>query len=83
MGVTKSERDYCGRWSPEGSDGYARSFRAVVGRLQSLVAEEIRAGRAYLTFDESAIGAELGAWLRERRGMSDAAAEDLAADTMT
>ncbi|CAE8636159.1 unnamed protein product, partial [Polarella glacialis] len=41
-GVQKSERDYLGRWSPDGSDDYLRTSRQVVLAVQGLVAQGIR-----------------------------------------
>ncbi|CAE8608117.1 unnamed protein product [Polarella glacialis] len=42
LGVQKSERDYLGRWSPDGSDDYLRTSRQVVLAVQGLVAQGIR-----------------------------------------
>ena len=36
LGIEKSERDLLGRWTPEGSDQYVRTYNAVVGRLQAV-----------------------------------------------
>ena len=34
LGVVKSDRDLLGRWSPEGSDQYIRTYNSVVGKMQ-------------------------------------------------
>ena len=41
--VEKSRRDFLGRWSPTGSDDYARSFKSIVKSLQEKAVQCIRA----------------------------------------
>jgi len=35
LGIPKSDRDLLGRWTPEGSDQYVRTYNAVVSRMQA------------------------------------------------
>jgi hypothetical protein len=41
LGATKESRDCLGRWSPTGSDDYARAYRAAAGELQLLVLKAV------------------------------------------
>ena len=63
LGVPKAERDLIGRWQPEGSDAYVRTYNAAVGRLQRQFAKEIRGGRGYASFDEGSVLEEIKDWL--------------------
>ena len=63
LGVAKEERDMLGRWCPEGSDQYVRTFNAVVRRLQGIFAEAARKEDAYARLDEGAIAEDLKVWL--------------------
>ncbi|CAE8620642.1 unnamed protein product [Polarella glacialis] len=42
LNVPKSERDFLGRWSPDGSDDYLRTSRQMVRTVQAQVAQGIR-----------------------------------------
>ena len=66
LGVAKSERDLLGRWKPEGSDQYVRSYNAAVGRLQNQFAQPIKVGEGYNAFDEGSVLEELKLWLVEK-----------------
>lgn len=66
LGVVKSERDLLGRWSPEGSDQYVRSYNAVITRLQRVFAAAVRRGDAYKRLDEGAVLEDLKIWLVEK-----------------
>ncbi|CAE7721265.1 unnamed protein product, partial [Symbiodinium sp. KB8] len=68
-------KDLLGRWKPEGSDIYARSFGGRVARLQALFAEVARGADRYQKLDESEIAADLVPWLMERPGLSRVQAE--------
>ena len=59
MGVSKPDRDLIGRWLPEGSDTYVRTYNTALARLQHVV----RRGGAYKTFDESSVLEEVKDWL--------------------
>ncbi len=50
--VEKVRADYVGRWSPSGSESYARTFRAVVKALQMLVYSAVRKGDERLEEDD-------------------------------
>ena len=63
IGVPKFDRDLLGRWKPEGSDTYIRTYNAVVTRMQEQFAATIRQGTGYRDFDEGAILEELKSWL--------------------
>ena len=76
VGVPKTERDLLGRWKPEGSDQYVRSYNTVIARLQEKLAEPIRNGDGYQAFDEGAVLEDLKIWLQEKRGYGREAADD-------
>ncbi|CAE8621781.1 unnamed protein product [Polarella glacialis] len=42
LNVPKSERDFLGRWSPDGSDDYLRTSMQMVNKVQAQVAQGIR-----------------------------------------
>ena len=64
--------DLLGRWKPEGSDVYARSFGGRVARPQALFAD---VADRYQKLDEREIAADLVPWLMERPGLSREQAE--------
>ena len=66
IGVQKPERDLLGRWKPEGSDTYVRTYNAAVTRMQSQFAEVIRQGDGYRRFDEGSVLEELKGWWASR-----------------
>ena len=74
LGIVKSDRDLLGRWSPEGSDQYIRTYNSVVGRMQHTYAVAIRRGDAYHRLDEGAVLEDLKIWLRERWGSTESEA---------
>ena len=69
LGTPKTDRDLLGRWTPEGSDQYVRSYNAVVSRLQLKFAQPIRLGSGYTVFDEGSVLEELKKWLHEKWGV--------------
>lgn len=69
VGVAKSDRDMLGRWTPEGSDQYVRTYNAVARGLQQKYASPVREGRGYQAFDEGAVLEELKEWLVEKWGV--------------
>ena len=71
LGVVKTERDLLGRWSPEGSDQYVRTYNSVVGRLQHMYAAAVRRGDAYHRLDEGAILEDLKKWMVEKWGIQE------------
>ena len=73
--IPPHDKDLLGRWKPEGSDVYARSFGGRVARLQALFAEVARGADRYQKLDEREIAADLVPWLMERPGLSREQAE--------
>ena len=66
IGIHKTERDLVGRWMPEGSDAYVRTYNAAVSRPQVRFAKEIRKGRGYESYDEGSIFEETKDWKRPK-----------------
>ena len=62
MEIPPHDKDLLGRWKPEGSDTYARSFGGLVARLQALFAEVVRRADRYTRLDEREIAADLVPW---------------------
>ena len=73
LGVTDSEKDILGRWKPEGSDTYVRSYGRRVARLQSRYAAVARDEGRYSQLDEREIAANLLDWLQDRKKLSEEA----------
>ena len=73
--IPPHDKDLLGRWKPERSDIYARSFGGRVARLQALFAETARGADRYQKLDEREIAADLVPWLMERPGLSREQAE--------
>jgi hypothetical protein len=71
----KDRRDMLGRWSPSGSDDYARTARQVVGTLQRTACESLLAGLGCSTLDESDVVERLRRHLLERKGMGPEATQ--------
>ena len=67
MDVPPQDKDLLGRWKPEGSDVYARSFGGRVARLQALFAGAAREAGRYTRLDEREIAADLVPCLRSYR----------------
>ena len=75
LGIKKDERDLLGRWQPEGSDQYVRTYNAVVGRLQRVYAETVRRKGAYEVLDEGAILEDIKVWLASFWSVEEATAQ--------
>ena len=75
MEVPLQDKDLLGRWKPEGSDTYARTFAGRVARLQALFAKVARGADRYDRLDEREIAADLVPWLMERAKLSREQAE--------
>jgi len=52
LGVGKDERNPLGRWAPEASDQYVRTYKALVRKLVAQFVGVVRGGSAYKTLDE-------------------------------
>ena len=76
--VPKSDRDLLGRWCPEGSDTYMRTYRTVVAKLQNKMAGALRSPTRFKDLEEHEIIPELVTWLRDRAFMDQSGAQDLA-----
>jgi hypothetical protein len=74
---SKDERDLVGRWKPEGSDVYLRTYHAIVGRLQSKVAETMRAVDRFEALQEKEIGKAFKDWTRDRLQLSEEESEGM------
>eukprot|EP00439_Symbiodinium_sp_Y106_P014168 s9489_g2.t1 len=72
MEVPPQHKDLLGRWKPEGSDTYARTFAGRVARLQALFAKMARGADRYDRLDEREIAVP---WLMERAKLSREQAE--------
>ena len=82
---SKEERDLVGRWKPEGSDVYVRTYHAIIGRLQARVAEVMRSSDRYVLLQEKEIAHSFKAWCRDRLQLNQEEAEEMAdifADTL-
>eukprot|EP00435_Cladocopium_sp_Y103_P044620 s1206_g12.t1 len=70
IGVQKPDRDLLGRWTPEGSDQYVRTYNAAVKRMQHQYAEAVRGGSSYELFDEGTVLEDLKDWLVVKWGIA-------------
>ena len=70
-----SRTDILGRWKPEGSDTYVRSYGGRVARLQSRYAAAAREDSRYSALDEREIAANLLDWLQDRRKLGEEASK--------
>ena len=61
--VQKVDRDLLGRWCPEGSDQYIRTYNTVIGKMQKKYAEVVRVGKSHQIFDEGGIYEDLKIWM--------------------
>ena len=66
LGVEKADRDYLGRWCPEGSDIYVRTYNSIVKKMQKKMVGILRGETAYEDLDEGSILEELKVWLTEK-----------------
>ena len=73
----KVERDLLGRWRPDGSDSYQRSYNGLVARLQKKYATAARDVECQTILDEVDIVQAAEGWLRDRRSwMGEAAIQE-------
>jgi len=52
LGVGREERNPLGRWAPEASDQYVRTYKTLVRRLVGKFVAEVKGGGAWTNFDE-------------------------------
>ena len=76
LGVSGPEKDLLGRWKPEGSDTYARSYGGRVAKLQLKFAVAARDENRYL--DERDVASSLQDWLKDRRSLPEETAAEVA-----
>ena len=76
LGIGKTDRDLIGRWMPEGSDQYVRTYNAAVARLQRRFSNVVRRGEAYESFDEGAVLEEVKDWLTSHWNVEPKVAND-------
>ena len=52
IGVGKDRRNMIGRWSPDGSDDYVRTYKAAVREMLVRFTSTVASGRSFEAFDE-------------------------------
>ena len=67
LGVETSKRDLVGRWKPDASDTYVRSYNGLVSQLQGLYGKAMRKPHRFKTLDEIDVAESADAWLRNRK----------------
>lgn len=67
LGVGTSDRNLVGRWKPDASDNYVRSYNGLVSKFQLKFAKVLRKGDRTKLLDEVDILESAGAWLQARR----------------
>ena len=77
LGVEKSDRDLLGRWCPEGSDVYVRTYNSIVKKMHKKIVAVLRSETAYEELDEGAIMEELKVWLHEKWTVPEDQANDV------
>ena len=77
LGVEKADRDYLGRWCPEGSDVYVRTYNSIVKKMQKKMVGILRGETAYEDLDEGSIMEELKVWLVEKWTVPEDQAESV------
>ena len=71
LGVKKSERDFLGRWSAEGSNDYTRTYRTMVKNLTRKLMDSTQQGDVYDRLDEEDALHDVAGILKAK-GYSDA-----------
>ena len=67
LGVENKKRDLVGRWKPEASDTYIRSYDGLVAQLQGKCGKAFRKPNRFRIQDEIDIAESAEAWLRYRK----------------
>ena len=78
LGITGPEKDLLGRWKPEGSDTYARSYGGRVAKLQLKFAVAAREENRYHTLNEREVASSLEDWLKDRHSLPEETATEVA-----
>ena len=66
-----------GRWCPEGSDVYVRTYNSIVKKMHKKIVAVLRSETAYEELDEGAIMEELKVWLHEKWTVPEDQANDV------
>ena len=69
-GADKTQRDMVGRWKPEGSDVYMRTYNTLVAKLQKNCATHLTRAARFEDLGEEEIVQEANEWLVKRRGLT-------------
>ena len=75
FGLDPRDRDALGRWRPEGSDVYSRSFSGKIRRIHRYFVSELEKLRLAGDVDDFDVLDAAMQWLRARRGLSSDEAE--------
>ena len=67
LGVENKKRDLVGRWKPEASDIYVRSYNGLVAQLQNMFSKALRKPERFRILDEIDVAESADAWLRNRK----------------
>ena len=67
VGVVKTDRDMVGRWKPDASDSYIRSYNGLVAKLQNKFAVACRQEDRSKLLDEIDVVESALAWLKARK----------------
>ena len=67
IGVVKTDRDLVGRWKPDASDSYVRSYNGLVAKLQNKFANTCRREDRSKLLDEIDVLESAQAWLKARK----------------
>jgi hypothetical protein len=78
MDVEKSKRDLVGRWKPEGSDTYMRTYNVVVSKLQHQCAVALTSATRFEDLGEEEVVKDLESWLVKTKGHSHEQAAKMA-----
>jgi hypothetical protein len=77
---SKEERDAIGRWRPEGSDVYVRTYHALVARLQEKVASAMKEVNRFELLQEKEIAQSFRTWVMDRHELTTEEADSVAGD---
>ena len=80
FGLDPRDRDALGRWRPEGSDTYMRSFSAKIKRIHRYLKSELEKQRLEGELDDHDVLEAAYDWLRSRRSMGDEEARRIVND---
>eukprot|EP00435_Cladocopium_sp_Y103_P046847 s436_g13.t1 len=67
LGVDTVKKDLVGRWKPEASDAYVRSYNGLVAQMQLKYGKAMRKHNRFKLLDEIDVVESADAWLRDRK----------------